>query len=51
MLLFLKELFIVSNISEKPTDKVSVGFGDMEVIDDPDESLFHVMAVEAIGFV
>lgn len=46
-----EELSIVSNIPKKPTEKVSVGFGDMEVIDDPHGSLFHVMAMEARGFV
>lgn len=33
------ELSIVSIILKRPTDKVSVRFGDMEVIGDPDGSL------------
>lgn len=46
-----EELSIVSNIPKKPTDNVSVGFGDMEVIGDPEGSLFHVMAMEARALV
>lgn len=34
-----EELSIVSIILKRPTDKVSVKFGDMEAIDDPYGSL------------
>lgn len=45
------ELSIVSNILKSPADKLSVGFGDLEAIDDCDGSLFPVMDMEAIGFI